>query len=902
MSQTAEKETATDAPESAQSHAAHTPMMAQYMEVKAAHPGTLLFYRMGDFYELFFDDAEIASKVLDIALTKRGKTQGTDIPMCGVPVHSHESYLSRLIRAGHRVAICDQVETPEQAKARGGYKALVRRDVVRVITPGTLTEDTLLDSRASNYVACVCGHVNALGLAWLDMSTGAFFVQPLNATTLSAALERVAPREVLVPERLAYAGDMDDAFEAVGNALTIQPNSLFDPENAKTRLQSLFGVGTLDAYGVFTSAEIAAAGSLVDYIARTQKGAMPRLSPPRPIAPESCVEIDAATRRNLELTRTLSDERKGSLLATIDRTQTGAGARLLAERLSAPSRDVTDINTRLAQVALFVERTPERTGLRDILKSMPDIERALSRLSLGRGNPRDLAMIREGIAAAASVRARLIETVQDDAIAPISQLLAADGGIHDLHDTLTRALADDLPAVKGDGGFIRRGYYPALDDLKSLRDDSKSLMMRLQARYATDTGISTLKVTHNNVLGYYIEVPARHADALMVHTKPANDDAKSNPFVHRQTLANVVRFSTPELSELESKIVSAADKALALELEAFDDLARRVGAQGETLARFAHALAQIDVACALAQLASEENYCRPHIDDGTAFVITGGRHPVVEAALGDTAFVPNDCDLSPAQRLWLLTGPNMAGKSTFLRQNAIIALMAQMGSFVPAASAHIGAVDRIFSRVGASDDLARGRSTFMVEMVEAAAILNQATDRSLVILDEIGRGTATFDGLSIAWACLEYLHDVSQCRGLFATHYHELTSLTAKLAQLSCHAMKVKEWQGDIVFMHEVIAGAADESYGVHVAKLAGLPGPVIARAQQILDQLKKSETSGQLAALVDNLPLFASVVKDSAPSLPPALKTFLDQLNPDDLSPKEALDALYALQKLYRA
>ncbi len=881
--------------------AEHTPMMAQYHAVKAANPGCMLFYRMGDFYELFFEDAEIASKVLDIALTKRGKHQGQDIPMCGVPVHSHESYLARLIRAGHRVGICEQTETPEQAKARGGYKALVTRDVVRIITPGTLTEDTLLDSKQANFLACIAGHAHALGLAWIDMSTGAFYTQTLPASSLAAALERLSPREVLVPERLAYDSGMDDALGAIGRALTVQPNSLFDTANAETRLKTLFDVGTLDAFGQFTAAEVTAAGSLVDYIARTQKGAMPRLNAPRTLAPDAVVDIDAATRRNLELTRTLSGERGGSLLDVIDRTLTGAGSRLLAERLSAPSRHVGEINARLSQVALFVERPAEREMLRGHLKSMPDIERALSRLSVGRGNPRDLGMVRDGIAAAAQVRQMLLEKLSGSALDAVSQQLAADGDIHALHDTLFRALSDDLPFATRDGGFIRAGYHPALDELKTLRDDSRKLIAKLQADYAGRTGINTLKVTHNNVLGYYIEVPARHADALMVHGKPANDQPTDNPFVHRQTLANVVRFSTPELSALESKILSAADKALALEMEAFEVLRKMVEAQGHTLARFAGALAQLDVACALGVLASERNYARPVIDDGMDFTITRGRHPVVEQALGDTAFVPNDSDLSAASRLWLLTGPNMAGKSTFLRQNALIAIMAQMGSFVPASAARIGVVDRIFSRVGASDDLARGRSTFMVEMVEAAAILNQASPRSLVILDEIGRGTATFDGLSIAWACLEYLHDVCQCRGLFATHYHELTSLTQRLAQLSCHAMKVREWQGDIVFLHEVVSGAADESYGIHVAKLAGLPEPVIARAQEILDQLQQSESSGALAALVDNLPLFQSVVQKTAPALPPQLKDFLDTLQPDALSPREALDALYALQKLYK-
>ncbi|MBU6235715.1 MAG: DNA mismatch repair protein MutS [Alphaproteobacteria bacterium] len=890
MSQTAEAQH--EAPE------AHTPMMAQYMAVKKAHPDCLVFYRMGDFFELFFEDALIASKVLDIALTKRGKTQGTDIPMCGVPAHSHESYLARLIRAGHRVALCEQTETPEQAKARGGYKALVTRDVIRIVTPGTLTEDTLLDARAANYIACVAGPPHAMGLAWCDMSTGAFCTQPIQSQNLGGALERIGAREVLAPERLAQ----EEGLGSVGRALTMQPNSLFDFENAAKKLRDFYGVGTLDAFGSFSDAEVTAAGSLLDYIARTQKGAMPHLLPPRGVGAAGVVDIDAATRRNLEIVRTITGERAGSLLDCIDRTLTSAGSRLLAERLSSPSRDVPEIRRRLAQVRLFVERGLDRSALREALRRLPDMERALSRLSLGRGAPRDLAMIRDGLAATADIRAYLLQKMGAAAepVADISGALAADAAIHTLYETLHRALAAELPALLSDGGFIARGYLPALDELKALRDDSRQHIAKLQADYAGLTGINTLKVSHNNVLGYYIEVPARHADALMVHGKPANDDtARENPFVHRQTLANVVRFSTPQLSELESKIISAADKALALELQAFEELRRMVLGVAGTIAGMAAALAALDVCTALADLAAACNYTCPQVDESLAFSIKGGRHPVVEAALDAGKFVPNDSDLSGDTRLWLLTGPNMAGKSTFLRQNALIALMAQMGSFVPAASAHIGVIDKLFSRVGASDDLARGRSTFMVEMVETSAILNQATERSLVILDEIGRGTATFDGLSIAWACLEYLHNVSQCRGLFATHYHELTNLTDRLARLSCHAMKVKEWKGDIVFLHEVMAGAADQSYGVHVAKLAGLPPVVVTRAQQILDELQKSETSGALAALVDNLPLFQTVAAKQQAVIPPALQAFLDTLEPDALSPKEALEALYKLKEI---
>jgi len=880
-----------------------TPMMAQYLAVKKAHPDCLVFYRMGDFFELFFEDAEKASKVLDIALTRRGKTQGTDIPMCGVPAHSHESYLARLIRAGFRVAICDQTETPEQAKARGGYKALVARDVVRIITPGTLTEDTLLDSGANNYIACVAQVQGEIGLAWLDISTGAFYTQNLDITQLSAAIERIGAREVLAPERLQD----DVALSDLGNALSIQPNSLFDAVNAGNRLKDIFAVGTLESFGNFAPCEIAAAGTLVDYVARTQKGSLPRLSAPKQVASGSVVDIDAATRRNLEITRTLTGDRTGSLLATIDRTLTAPGARLLSDRLSAPSRDVNEIRTRLNQVALFVDLEPDRNTLRGFLKSLPDMERALSRLSLGRGGPRDLAMVRDAIAAAEDIRAALVKNAR--MLEPLGSIIedAAIGGpVQHLHDTLKRALSAELPFLTRDGGFIAKGYHPGLDELKILRDGSRKHIAQLQADYTVQTGIQSLKVSHNNVLGYFIEVPAKHADSLMVHARapslPANDAGKDNPFVHRQTLANVVRFSTPQLSELESKIISAADKALGIELEIFEDLRKQTLDIGVTLARITHAVAQLDVATALATLAVEEDYACPVVDDSRVFTIKAGRHPVVEHAMWKNSggmFVANDSDLNDGQRLWLLTGPNMAGKSTYLRQNALIAILAQMGSFVPAESAHIGIVDRIFSRVGASDDLARGRSTFMVEMVETAAILNQATERSLVILDEIGRGTATFDGLSIAWATLEYLHDVCGCRGLFATHYHELTNLTERLDHLSCHAMKVQEWKGDIVFLHEVIAGAADQSYGIHVAKLAGLPPAVIARSQQILEELHKSETSGTLNNLVDNLPAFENVARVNAPQIPPALQSFLDKLDPDAMSPKDALEAIYSLRKL---
>jgi DNA mismatch repair protein MutS len=876
-----------------------TPMMAQYLEVKRAHPGALLFYRMGDFYELFFDDAVIASKALDIALTKRGKHLGEDIKMCGVPVHAYEAYLLRLIRAGHRVAVCEQMEDPAEAKKRGS-KAVVRRDVVRVITPGTLTEDTLLDARRHNYLAALSEAGGALGLAWLDMSTGEFALQPVTAPGLAAALARVSPGELLVPDRLLDREDLKAPLQDWRSVLTPLPSSRFDSENGRRRLEALYGVKALDAFGAFGRAELAAGGGLVDYIELTQKGRLPRLNPPTRHGERGFLEIDPATRRNLELDQTLDGNRRGSLLATIDRTLTGSGARRLAAHLAAPLTDPAQIEARLDMVAFFVDDSRRREALRETLKGLPDVERALSRLSLGRGGPRDLAALRDALAAMPGLRA----IVGSDGLSGIPagiQGCTRGLGEHDiLVARLARALGRDLPLDARDGGFIAPGYSEKLDELRKLRDDSRQLIAGLQTKYAGETKAPSLKIRHNNVLGYYIEVTPTHADKL----------TGNSVFIHRQTMASAMRFTTVELGELEQAIVSAADKALALETALFADLVKEVTSRADGIARAAAAIAALDVASSLADLAVERRYCRPAIDDSAVFEVKGGRHPVVEAALagsGGPAFVGNDCALSgedSAKRIWLLTGPNMAGKSTFLRQNALIAVLAQIGSFVPAERARIGIVDRLFSRVGAADDLARGRSTFMVEMVETAAILNQAGPRALVILDEIGRGTATYDGLSIAWAAIEHLHGVNRCRALFATHYHELTALAAKLDGLACYTMRVKEWQGDVVFLHEVAPGAADRSYGIHVAKLAGLPPAVIERAEQVLDALEKSGEAETVAKLADDLPLFSAArPKGGAPSResagPSEAEEALASVNPDELTPREALETLYRLRGL---
>lgn len=880
-----------------------TPMMAQYLEIKQAHPDCLLFYRMGDFYEMFFEDAVNAAAALDIALTKRGQHLGEDIPMCGVPVHSHENYLQRLIRQGFRVAICEQMEDPAEAKKRGG-KSVVKRGVIRIVTPGTLTEDSLLDARSSNWLAAVAETAGGLGLAWLEMSTGELVVQPVERTGLGAALGRLDPQEVLISEKLSQTPELFELWTDWKSRLTVQPNPRFDSENGKQRLLTQYGVGTLDAFGTFSRAEVAAAGALVGYVELTQKGRVPRLSPPRRLGPGAVMEIDASTARNLELTRTLSGERRGSLLATIDRTVTGAGARLLCAHLTSPLTDPAAIGRRLDMVEFALNRERLRGELRGALRSCPDLERALSRLTLGRGGPRDLAAIRDGLRQAGLIRELLAGAMPlPDGLAALDKRLGAHS---ELVDQLTQALAPELPLLARDGGFIARDYSYALDELVTLRDESRRLIAGLQTKYAEIAGVPALKVKHNNVLGYHIEVTAAHADKLM-------SERGREVFMHRQTMANAVRFGTVELSDLERRISEAADRALAVELELFAGLVEVVASKADAIAQAAHALAALDVATSLAELADERRYSRPLVDDSLAFSIAGGRHPVVEAVL-DAAhggpFVANDCDLAPDNRLWLLTGPNMAGKSTFLRQNALIAILAQMGGFVPAERAHIGVVDRLYSRVGAADDLARGRSTFMVEMVETAAILNQSGARALVILDEIGRGTATFDGLSIAWACVEHLHDVNRCRALFATHYHELTMLASKLPALSCHTMRIKEWQGDVVFLHEVTAGAADRSYGIHVAKLAGLPPTVVGRADEVLKLLESGDQNATIHRLAEDLPLFSAALKRPAPKAaaveavpagPSAVEVALAGIDPDSLTPRQALEELYRLRGMVR-
>lgn len=871
-------------------------MMAQFLEIKSGYPDALLFYRMGDFYELFFDDAVAAAEALDIALTKRGKHLGDDIPMCGVPVHAAEGYLLTLIRKGFRVAVCEQMEDPAEAKKRGS-KSVVKRDVVRLVTPGTLTEDSLLDARRHNFLAAFAEVRDEGALAWVDISTGAFRIMQCPRSRLGPELARIAPREVVVSE--SSEAELAELVTDLGAAITPLGRAAFDSTGAEKRLCDLFSVSTLDAFGTFSRADLGALGAIVEYLDITQKGKLPLLRPPVVEISQAAMQIDAATRRNLELTHALAGGRDGSLLSTIDKTVTAGGGRLLERRLSSPSRTLDTIEGRLEAVAFLVDESLFRADLRDALRKVPDIDRAVSRLALDRGGPRDLTGIRDGLGAAAEIAAQLSSVEPPRLMHEAGMSLTGHDALVGLLD---RALVADPPLLVRDGGFIAAGYDAELDEARTLRDEGRGVIAGMQAKYAEMAGVSSLKIKHNNVLGYFIETTATHAEKML--SAPL-----SETFIHRQTTANAVRFTTVDLSELETKILNAGNRALEIEKRLYDGLKAEILSNAAALGNAARSLAELDVSAALAELAASEDWCRPVVENSRAFEVLGGRHPVVERALraqGGDPFIANDCRLadgSDGADIWLLTGPNMAGKSTFLRQNALIALLAQAGSFVPATSARIGIVSQLFSRVGAADDLARGRSTFMVEMVETAAILNQADDHALVILDEIGRGTATYDGLSIAWATLEHLHETNRCRALFATHYHELTQLAGKLDGVDNATIAVKEWDGEVIFLHEVIKGAADRSYGVQVAKLAGLPSSVIDRARIVLDALEKGEREGGAAqkALIDDLPLFSAVPVQAAPvkTAPSVLKEKLAGIHPDELTPREALDLIYELKSL---
>lgn len=878
--------------------------MAQWFAAKADHPDALLFFRMGDFYELFFADAEAAASALDIALTHRGEHAGEPIAMCGVPVHAAESYLARLIRRGFRVAIVEQMEDPKARDARaGGGKAPIRREVVRLVTPGTLTEEALLEPSRPNLLLALArggaavADANRIGAAWLDVSTGLFETEALAASEVAALLGRLDPVEILGSRDLPL-GDWEArrAPDAVVST----------PALARRRVAEAFAAASLDAFGTFSDAEAVAAALALDYVRATQAGKLPRLSAPHPRGDLGRMDLDAATRASLEITRARDGGTAHTLLGAVQRTVTAAGARLLAEWLSAPMISVDAVVARQDGWSWMLANPAAAAAIRAALKGTPDLARALGRLSIGRGSPRDLGAVRDGLSAAHLAAAALAGAVPGF----LGSLRGSLGWGRDLHRTLDRALPQ-TPPVRLDDGAIVTGYDGELDGERALRDDSRRLIATMQLDFAQRYGVASLKIRHHAQLGYIVEAPAAAVETLRAYPD----------LTLRQGMANGARFSCAELSDLDRRISDAADRAAARERAIFAHLVAETLRESDPLAQTAAALAMLDAAQSAARIAEGGAWCRPVLSDDGAYCIAAGRHPVVEAALaGAAAFVPNDCDLSPDRRVLLLTGPNMAGKSTFLRQNALIIVLAQSGLPVPAASARIGVVDRLFSRVGASDDLARGRSTFMVEMTETAAILNQAGPRSMVVVDEIGRGTATLDGLAIAWATLEALHNQIRCRTIFATHFHELAQLTNELPRLRPHLMRVKEWKQNVVFLHEVAEGSAGRSWGVHVARLAGVPAPVVRRAGSLLAALE--ERAGRLTDAAA-LPLFAqaSVAQASVAQASveretgqpndvsdgecsekletDAVREALVALDPDVLSPREALDALYRIRSM---
>ncbi|MCI3135398.1 DNA mismatch repair protein MutS [Phenylobacterium aquaticum] len=878
-----------------------TPVMAQFFEAKARQPDALVFFRMGDFYELFFEDAEKAAAALGITLTARGNHGGAPIPMCGVPVHAAEAYLAKLIRSGFKVAVCEQMEDPAEAKKRGS-KSIVRRDVTRVVTPGTLTEDGLLDARGSNRLAAVAVRAGSAAVASVELSTGEVECWAVARENLGSALAALGPSEILVPDRLFADEGLNAALRAAGGLVQPLPQALAEPAAAEARLKRLYGVDTLDGFGTLSGAEISALGLIAAHLETTQAGRVPALTAPRRAGEADVMAIDPATRASLEIERNLSGSREGALLGAIDRTITASGARLLAARLARPLLDPAAIEARLDAIDWFVEHRNPRQRLREALRGLGDMARALSRLALGRGGPRDLGCLRDGLATGEAIAALFAEAPAALEAPPPAELTTAvaalDAARHprlaEFRRLLAEGLGTDLPLQARDGGFVAPGVRVELDQARALRDDSRRVILALEQQLAADSGVA-LKIRHNAVLGYFVETTAKAAEPLM--TSPLNAT-----FIHRQTLANQVRFTTVELAELDAKIAQAAERALAIELSTFEAWREAARDAAFEIQAAAEGAARLDVAAGLAEWAGDVGATRPILDRSTAFEAEGARHPVVEAAVkraGD-AFTPNDCRLDGAgvagPRLALVTGPNMAGKSTFLRQNALLAVLAQAGCYVPARRLRLGVVDRLFSRVGAGDDLARGRSTFMAEMVETAAILTQATPRSLVILDEIGRGTATYDGLAIAWACAEALHEVNRCRGLFATHYHELAVLEGRLAHVANLSLKAKEWNGDLIFLHEAGPGPADRSYGVQVAKLAGVPPAVVARARDVLERLEREAGA---PAHLDDLPLFAATAPTPERLGPSAVETALGDLDPDSMSPREAMDALYRLKGL---
>ena len=866
-----------------------SPMMERYMEVKGQNPGTILLFRMGDFYELFFEDAQNAAKVLGLTLTSRDKASDNPTPMAGFPYHQLDAYLQKLIRAGFRAAICDQVEDPKKAKG------LVRREVTRVVTPGTLTDDELLDPRQSNFLACVAPAKASIGLAWLELSTGRFLLTELEPSQLQDELARISPAECLIPESAAQNDNLQmRRTEQQSLVLTTRPDWCFGRDEARRLLNEHFGTRTLEGFDIDDSPAVTAAGALLDYVRETQRTALPHIVRIEAWRRSRHMIIDEATRRSLELAQTLRDGRRDfTLLGVMDETSTPMGSRLLAEWLSSPLTDIEQITQRQDAIEELVNQLTLRDDVRELLKETYDLQRLTSRIATGRCSPRDLVCLARTLGQLPRLRAKLAER-KSKRLQTLEQRIEL---CPEAHAAIVAAVVDEPPLTISDGGVIRPGFNIELDEFRDLMRGGRQWMAAYQQKEIERTGISNLKIGFNKVFGYYLEVTASHSAKV------------PDEYIRKQTLKNQERYITPELKEYEEKVLRAEDRAKSLEQELFATLREQVATFVPLLLRTADSMAEIDVLAALSTLAANAGYCRPMLTAEPIVDIRDGRHPVLDRLLPAGQFVPNDVrlglkslddDQRAIGRVQIITGPNMAGKSTYIRQAALITIMAQMGSFVPAKEALIGIADRVFARVGASDELARGQSTFMVEMTETARILNSATARSLVILDEIGRGTSTYDGISLAWAITEYLHDEVQCRTMFATHYHELTDLTTTLKHAANWNVAVQESNDDVVFLHRIVEGAAGRSYGIHVAKIAGVPRRVTERATTILATLEDEHITADGRPKVPQRETTRQRRQQKSlfefPEDP--LLEEIRKLEVDSLSPIQALQELYRLRQ----
>ncbi len=860
-----------------------TPMMAQYSNIKSLYPDHLLFYQMGDFYEMFFEDAIDAAPVLGITLTKRGYQNGEEIPMCGIPISAVNQYIPKLINNGQKVAICEQ----SKENTTQNNKKIVERKITRIITSGTLTDDNLLNSKNNNFLLSIYDNKQNIGLSWCDISTGEIFFSTTERKNLSNEICTINPKEILVQKGSSALIDRERDYK-----ITEIDSRNFQINICERLIKEQYQLSQLDGFGINSPEQISAIGSLLGYIELTQIDKRPLLQRPKNRTDIDYMLIDEATQNSLEILINNRGKKQGSLLNSLDKTITSAGGRKLCQRVIRPSTSVDEINLRLTDIEFSIKNKTFSEKARNLLKEFPDITRPLLRLSLGRSSPRDMGSIRSGLGIVKLFN-NLNDPDTEQNVPPRinNQLKIIQGeSKKNLFTTLNNALNENLPNSIADGNIFRGGYSEELDKLRMLKNNTTRFILELQEKYILETNIKALKIKYNNFLGYFIECPSSNAPLI-------EELVRDNSFIHRQTLKNQIRFTTAELNELQTKIIESSQKIYELEENYFNDLSKVIIENSESINLISDAIAEIDITMSFAKLATERGYCKPIVNDSKKFIVEKGRHITVEDSLltdKNQKFIANDCTMDEYKNVQLITGPNMAGKSTYLRQNALIAIIAQIGSFVPAKSAEIGIIDKIFSRVGASDDLAAGRSTFMVEMVETSIILNQATSRSFVIIDEIGRGTATFDGLAIAWATLEFLAKENNCRTIFATHFHELTNLTLELKNIQNMAMQISEEAGEIIFLHEIKTGIVDKSYGIQVSKLAGLPMSVTQKAEIILKELE----SQNYLSRKDQLSLFAEN-KHKEKYTKDQLRDELLKINIEDTTPIEALNILLKLKDI---